>query len=117
MYRCPKILLTLILISFHKTLILKYFQQVLDVSSTTSSPQRCGGNQGLQNPGETSASGGAGVGGVGGVVGGVGGAKRGRPTKNPCWSYFSRLDDDRVVKCNLCGKVRFVASLTQKKES
>ncbi|CAI4228440.1 unnamed protein product [Auanema sp. JU1783] len=31
-------------------------------------------------------------------------AKRGRPTENPCWSYFIRLDDQNV-RCRLCTKV------------
>lgn len=30
--------------------------------------------------------------------------KRGRPTENPCWSYFHRIDD-QLVKCRLCTKV------------
>lgn len=31
-------------------------------------------------------------------------AKRGRPTENPCWGYFIRLDDQNV-RCRLCNKV------------
>ncbi|KJH43961.1 hypothetical protein DICVIV_10005 [Dictyocaulus viviparus] len=31
-------------------------------------------------------------------------AKRGRPTENPCWSYFVRLDDQNV-RCRLCNKL------------
>uniref|UniRef100_A0A1I7WMM4 BED-type domain-containing protein n=1 Tax=Heterorhabditis bacteriophora TaxID=37862 RepID=A0A1I7WMM4_HETBA len=31
-------------------------------------------------------------------------AKRGRPTENPCWNYFIRLDDQNV-RCRLCNKV------------
>ncbi|GMT24821.1 hypothetical protein PFISCL1PPCAC_16118, partial [Pristionchus fissidentatus] len=31
-------------------------------------------------------------------------AKRGRPTENPCWDNFERLDDT-LVKCNTCDKV------------
>ncbi|EYB99371.1 hypothetical protein Y032_0123g1164 [Ancylostoma ceylanicum] len=30
-------------------------------------------------------------------------AKRGRPTENPCWGYFIRLDDQNV-RCRLCNK-------------
>nr|pir dpy-20 protein - Caenorhabditis elegans [Caenorhabditis elegans] len=30
--------------------------------------------------------------------------KRGRPTENPCWAYFHRIDD-QLVKCRLCTKV------------
>ncbi|EGT46541.1 CBN-DPY-20 protein [Caenorhabditis brenneri] len=30
--------------------------------------------------------------------------KRGRPTENPCWAYFVRIDD-QLVKCRLCTKV------------
>uniref|UniRef100_A0A8R1EC60 BED-type domain-containing protein n=1 Tax=Caenorhabditis japonica TaxID=281687 RepID=A0A8R1EC60_CAEJA len=30
--------------------------------------------------------------------------KRGRPTENPCWAYFNRIDD-QLVKCRLCTKV------------
>ncbi|CAJ0572512.1 unnamed protein product, partial [Mesorhabditis spiculigera] len=31
-------------------------------------------------------------------------AKRGRPTENPCWNYFIRLDDQNV-RCRICSKV------------
>ncbi|GMS95939.1 hypothetical protein PENTCL1PPCAC_18114, partial [Pristionchus entomophagus] len=31
-------------------------------------------------------------------------AKRGRPTENPCWEHFDRLDDT-LVKCRTCDKV------------
>ncbi|GMR48514.1 hypothetical protein PMAYCL1PPCAC_18709, partial [Pristionchus mayeri] len=31
-------------------------------------------------------------------------AKRGRPTENPCWDHFVRLDDT-LVKCRTCDKV------------
>ncbi|EFO93689.1 hypothetical protein CRE_12603 [Caenorhabditis remanei] len=30
--------------------------------------------------------------------------KRGRPTENPCWAYFHRIDD-QLVKCRLCTKI------------
>ncbi|KAK6054222.1 BED zinc finger [Cooperia oncophora] len=36
--------------------------------------------------------------------GGAAPAKRGRPTENPCWGYFIRLDDQNV-RCRLCNKV------------
>uniref|UniRef100_A0A0K0DM50 RanBP2-type domain-containing protein n=1 Tax=Angiostrongylus cantonensis TaxID=6313 RepID=A0A0K0DM50_ANGCA len=39
-----------------------------------------------------------------GREGGVAPAKRGRPTENPCWGYFIRLDDQNV-RCRLCNKV------------
>ncbi|VDM59427.1 unnamed protein product [Angiostrongylus costaricensis] len=39
-----------------------------------------------------------------GREGSVAPAKRGRPTENPCWGYFIRLDDQNV-RCRLCNKV------------
>ncbi|CAI5446883.1 unnamed protein product [Caenorhabditis angaria] len=30
--------------------------------------------------------------------------KRGRPTENPCWSYFHRIDD-QLVRCRICTKL------------
>ncbi|PAV87225.1 hypothetical protein WR25_26211 [Diploscapter pachys] len=31
-------------------------------------------------------------------------AKRGRPTENPCWAYFIRIDDQNV-RCKICQKI------------
>ncbi len=34
-------------------------------------------------------------------------AKRGRPTENPCWAYFIRIDDQNV-RCKICQKVNIL---------
>ncbi|CAJ0602819.1 unnamed protein product [Cylicocyclus nassatus] len=37
------------------------------------------------------------------------GTKRGRPTKNPVWTFFRRIDD-KSVQCNMCARVRVVVT-------
>ncbi|RCN40866.1 hypothetical protein ANCCAN_13210 [Ancylostoma caninum] len=32
------------------------------------------------------------------------GTKRGRPTKNPVWTFFHRIDD-KSVQCNMCARL------------
>ncbi|PIO62411.1 hypothetical protein TELCIR_16028 [Teladorsagia circumcincta] len=32
------------------------------------------------------------------------GSKRGRPTKNPVWTFFRRIDD-KSVQCNMCARL------------